>query len=62
VGKKSNFATSQQWHNVEDKPTDFVPRWVKKNNLNKIIKLATQPSLYGRSGVNNKKLKQKIKI
>jgi hypothetical protein len=32
--KSNNYATSQQWHKVEDKLTGFVPRWVKiKNNL-----------------------------
>jgi hypothetical protein len=27
---KMNLQTSQLWHNVEGKPTDFVPRWVKE--------------------------------
>jgi hypothetical protein len=28
---KMSLKTSQLWHNVESKPTNFVPRWV--NNL-----------------------------
>jgi hypothetical protein len=27
---KLTLQTSQLWHNVEDKPTDFVPRWAKE--------------------------------
>jgi hypothetical protein len=29
-GKKITLQASQLWHNVQDKPIDFVPRWAKE--------------------------------
>jgi hypothetical protein len=56
-----NKLATQLLHNVEDKPTDFVAKVVKRLEGKKNNKLATQPSLYGRSGTINLCKYHKIK-